>query len=307
MRRLSPLPLLLLVLAVSGSGGIGACSIGVPACDFHSGGQGERRYDVRGQILAIDKDQGTVTIRHQDIKGFMPAMTMPFKVQNKRLLEGRQRGDLVKATLVVNDTDAYLVTLDVTGHGAVPETPAGDVAAAAPRPLVPVLSPGDPIGDIRLTAADGRTLQFSSLRGSVVALTFVYTRCPLPQFCPRLDRQFAEVTARLRGDERLRASVRLLSISFDPEYDTPAVLAAHGRAIGADGVVWTLATAGRPDLDAFAGRFGLRVMREADNSITHNMRTAIVDRGGRLVNILDGSDWTVDQMMADLRKAAGTT
>ncbi len=298
MKRSFPVSrVLLLVLALNGTGGIGACSIGLPAC----GGQGDRRYELQGQILGIDKDQGTVTIRHGDIKGFMPAMTMPFKVKDKAMLERLSRGDLVKGTLVVSDTDAYLGDLQVTGHSEPPPV-------EGPKEGGPVvLAPGDEVPDIQLAGVDGRPLQLSSLHGSVVALTFVYTRCPLPQFCPLLDRQFAGVLGRLRDDTRLRASVRLLSISFDPEYDTPAVLAAHARAVGADGVVWKFATAARPALDAFAGRFGLVVVREADNSITHNMRTAIVDRQGRLVKILDGSDWTVDQMMTDLRKAVGTT
>jgi protein SCO1/2 len=297
---------LLVVLALNGAGGVGACSIGLPACDFHRGGQGERRYELLGQVLRVNKDEGTVTIRHEDIKGFMPAMTMPFKVKDKHLLDRPVRGDLVKGTLVVTDTDAYLVELEVTAHAEI--APGGAAGLARPgteEQPANVLTPGELVPDIRLIDTAGRNLRLSSLRGSVVALTFVYTRCPLPQFCPLLDRQFAAVGSRLRDNARLRESVRLLSISFDPEYDTPAVLAVHARAVGADGVRWQFATADRPALDALAPRFGLVVVREADNSITHNMRTAIVDRQGRLTKIYDGTDWTVDQMMADLEKAAG--
>jgi protein SCO1/2 len=163
------------------------------------------------------------------------------------------------------------------------------------------------VPDVRLTDSAGRPLQFSSLRGRVVALTFIYTRCPLPNYCPLMDRQFAAVMKRVQADDRLSSQVALLSISFDPEYDTAAVLAAHARAVGADGAVWRFATADRRTLDLFGARFGMVVMREADGSITHNMRTAIVDRQGRLVKVLDGSDWTVDQMMADLEKAAALT
>ena len=119
-----------------------------------------------------------------------------------------------------------------------------------------------------------------------------------------MDRQFKAVLARVRADPRLRRSVRLLSISFDPEYDTPAVLAAHGHAAGADGLIWTFATADRTTIDAFAPRFGVVVLREGDG-ITHNLRTAIIDRQGRLVTIYDGNQWTADQMVADLAKAAG--
>ncbi len=258
-----------------------------------------RQYELKGQILAVDRDQGTVTVRHEDIKGFMPGMTMPFKVKDKSLMDGRSRGDFVKGTLVVTDTDAYLSRLDVVGRGPVAET-------AAPVAAVPdILQPGDAVPDAQLVGADGRSFRFSSLRGQVVALTFIYTRCPLPQFCPLLDRQFAAVAGRVRKDRALGASVRLLSISFDPEYDTPVVLAAHGRAVGADGMLWRFATADRATIDAFAPRFGMVVMRETDQSITHNLRTALVDRQGRLLKIYSGNDWSPDDLMADLVRAAG--
>ena len=122
MRRFFPFSrVLLVVVALNGAGGIGACSFG--GCYFGAGNQGEPSYELRGQILRVNKDEGTVTIRHEDIKGFMPAMTMPFKVRDKRLLDGRARGDLVKGTLVVTDTDAHLIALEVTGHAEGPPSP----------------------------------------------------------------------------------------------------------------------------------------------------------------------------------------
>ncbi len=262
-------------------------------------GSSPRSYQLRGQILKIDNAEGVVTIRHDDIVGYMPAMTMPFKVNDRRLLEGRSRGDLVTGTLLVSDTDAYLTRLDVTGHA--------DVVQVAPAPSpVNVLSPGAEVPDARFTSADGRPLELSSLRGSIVAFTFIYTRCPLPQFCPLLDRQFSAVLSRVKADPRLRESVRLLSISFDPEYDTPAVLSAHARSAGADGGIWRFVTADRRTIDAFAPPFGVVVLREQDGSITHNLRTAIVDRQGRLVKIYDGNQWTPDELVADLVKTAGS-
>ena len=259
-----------------------------------------RDYELRGQILDIDPQNAVVTIRHGDIKGFMPAMTMPFKVKDKGLLAGRRPGDFVTGTLSVTATDVSLTRLAVTGHG--------DIAQVGHRPpsVADILQPGSTVPDARLIDTAGRPFQLSSLRGSVVALTFVYTRCPLPQFCPLMDRQFAAVLARVRGDPRLRGRVRLLSISFDPEYDTPTVLDAHARRAGADGAVWRFATADRPALDAFAPRFGLVVVREDGGGITHNLRTAIIDRQGRLVTIYDGNDWTADELVADLVKTAGT-
>jgi protein SCO1/2 len=259
-----------------------------------------RDYELRGQILEIDTQNGVVTIRHGDIKGFMPAMTMPFKVKDKGLLKSRRPGDFVTGTLSVTDADVYLTRLDVTGHG--------EVAHVGNRPpaIADILQPGSAVPDARLIDATGRAFALSSLRGSVVALTFVYTRCPLPQFCPLMDRQFAAVLARIRNDARLRGLVRLLSISFDPEYDIPAVLDAHARQAGADGTLWRFATADRATIDAFAPRFGMVVVRDNGGAITHNLRTAIIDRQGRLVKIYDGNDWTADELVADLVKTAGT-
>ncbi len=267
------------------------CVITVAACR-----PAGRQFDLRGQILAVDADAGVVTIRHGDIQGFMPSMTMPFKVRDRQLLHGRVVGDLVTGTLFVTDTDAYLIRLDVTGHG--------QVLQVARPPVAEVLQPGAEVPDARLIDATGRPFDLSSLRGSVVTLTFVYTRCPLPQFCPLMDRQFAAVLARVRAEPRLRESVRMLSISFDPEYDTPAVLEAHGRRVGADGTIWRFATADRRTIDTMAPRFGVVVVRDDPNSITHNLRTAVIDRQGRLVTIYNGGDWTPDTLVTALLDTA---
>ncbi len=254
------------------------------------------QYTLKGQIVRIDTSDGVVTIRHNDIEGFMPAMTMPFKVKNRGLLQGRAPGDLVTGRLAVTDTDAWLTDLTVVGHSEVKP-------AAGEAPDVAVLQPGSAVPDARLVDSRGRPFQFASLRGRVVALTFIYPRCPLPDYCPLMDRQFQAVVGRLRADARLRDSVRMLSISFDPEYDTPAVLDAHARSAGADGTLWRFASADRQTLDAFLPSFGMVVIREDPGGITHNLRTAIVDREGRLVTIYDGNEWSADQLISDLLKA----
>jgi protein SCO1/2 len=214
------------------------------------------------------------------------------------LLDGCQRGDLVKARLVVTDTDAWLSRLERTGHAEVA------AQAADEAPTDPLLGPGDQVPDARLVAADGQAFAFSSLRGRVVALTFIYTRCPLPQFCPLMDRQFQEVQRRVQADGRLRQEVALLSISFDPEYDTEAVLAAHARRVGADGTTWRFATAPRAVVDPFARQFGLVVMRDDPTTLTHNLRTALVDRQGRLVRVYNGREWTPEDLVAEIAKVA---
>jgi protein SCO1/2 len=267
-------------------------------------GPRERRFQLEGQVLAIDAARQTLTIKHGDIKGFMQGMTMPFRVKTPALLEGRQPGDLVRATLVVLDNDAYLESVEKTGWAPVPEAGAGAGPAAAPA--VPVLAPGAAVPDQAFTDEAGRRFTLSSLQGRTVALTFIYTSCPYPTFCPLMDRQFKEVQTRVQADAALRGRVRLLSLSFDPDHDTPEVLAAHAKELGADPAVWTFATAPRSEIEAFGAHFGLLISRDPKTPriITHSLSTAVIDPHGRLTALYRGNEWTPDALVGDIAHAA---
>ena len=256
-----------------------------------------REYELRGQILAVDRGRQEITIKHEDIRGFMPGMTMPFKVRDARLLEGRQVGDLVKATLVVEDTTAYLSSVERTGRAELTEPP--------PPPRVDVLERGQPVPDVRLTDEAGTMRTLSDWRGRIVAVTFIYTRCPLPDFCPRMDRHFKQAQSEILADARIRDRVALLSVSFDPAFDTPQVLAAHARHAGADPRVWHFVTGERDAIAAFASRFGISVIREGSQpaDITHNLRTAVIASDGTLLTTFNGNEWTPADLMHALRQA----
>lgn len=276
------LPLTLIVCSLLGAGG---CTRG-------------REYELRGQVLAVDQTRQEITIKHGDIRGFMPGMTMPFKVKDAKLLEGRTPGDLVKATLVVEDRAAYLSALEPTGHTALTE-PAPSVRA------MDVLEPGTPVPDVRLTDESGAARGLTDWRGRVLAVTFTYTRCPLPDFCLRMDQHFAAVQRAVLAEPGLRDRVALLSVSLDPLFDTPQVLAEHARRAGADPRVWRFATGEHEAVEAFASRFGVSVFRErADpDAITHNLRTAIVKPDGTLAAVLTGSDWTPAALLEAAKRA----
>jgi protein SCO1/2 len=246
-----------------------------------------RRFPLTGQVLAVSSDGKEITIRHDEVPGFMPAMVMPFKVKDRALTSGRLPGDLVKATLAVADEEAWLESLEKTGWAPFPD------AAGAEPPASDLVKDGELVPDVTLIDQDGRTFRLSSLRGAPVLLTFIYTRCPLPDFCPRMDRNFQAVQ-RAVEDGRLPAATKLVSISFDPDFDTPPVLAAHAAQVGANRRTWRFATAPRPQLEAFANRLGLSVIRDEKDpaALTHNLRTAVIDDGGRLVTILNGNGWT---------------
>ncbi|MEZ5283554.1 MAG: SCO family protein [Vicinamibacterales bacterium] len=260
-------------------------------------------YELSGQILAVRPEQGEVLIRHGDIPGFMPAMTMPYKVEPRSLLDGRTAGDLVTATLEVADLDARLTALTATGHAPI----GGDAPRTFPAATnVTILAPGDLAPATPLEASDGRTLSLVETAGRATALTFIYTTCPLPDFCPLMDRRFAEVQRRAAGDPRLDGHVRLISVSFDAETDTPARLAEHAASLGADPSVWQFATPADPaDIDRFAATFGVNVIREADGTITHNLQTVVLDREGRVVALHAGNTSTADELLADLARAVG--
>jgi protein SCO1 len=256
-----------------------------------------REYVLQGQILAIDAARHEVTIKHDDIPGFMPGMTMPFKVRNAALLDGRAPGDLIRATLVVEDSDAYLRTLQSTGRAPLPDQP--------PRPIVRILEPGDTLPVFEFVDEAGAPRKLDDWRGQALALTFIYTRCPVPDFCPLMDRQFAEVQRIVKSDERLRGNVHLLSLSFDPAFDTPAVLAAHSRKVGADPSLWSFLTGNKQGIEAFASRLGVSLGPAAGGApeIVHNLRTVVIGADGRLARIFNGNEWQPSDVVSALRSA----
>ena len=279
---------------------VGVVAVLVVACSRQAPPEQARRYELRGQVLSIQLDKGEVTVHHQDIPGFMPAMTMPFRTKERRVLAGLQAGDLVRGTLVVLEDDAYLENLERTGHAALPAP-----AATGPEPGVPALKRGEAVPDEAFVDQDGRRVTLSSFAGSAVVVTFIYTRCPLPDYCPRMDRQFAVIQAEVASG-RVRTPVKLISVSFDPAFDTPAVLRQHAAEVGANTAIWSFLTADPKVVDRFGARFGLSVLRgEKDPAdITHNLRTAVIDAHGRLVKLYDGNAWTPVEIVADLASLA---
>ena len=252
-----------------------------------------RRYELHGQILAVRPERNEVVIKHEDIKGLMPGMTMPFTVKDATLLAGKQPGDLVIATLVVGEVQAHLSTLTTTGHA--------DPAAPAPPPPPDIKQPGDTLADAQLIDQDGSRKAFSSFRGHRVAMTFIYTRCPLPDFCPLMDKHFATIQKTIGSTPSL-GDVRLITVTLDPAFDTPKILRAHANRVGADLARWTMLTGDPKEVNQFETQFGVYVEENSSGSsnIIHNLRTAVIDSQGRLVKIHTGNDWTPAQLVADL-------
>ncbi len=267
---------------------------GVAACSR------ARSYELRGQIVAVNPSRQEITVKHEDIRGFMPGMTMPFRVRDRSMLEGRTPGELITATLVVSDNDAHLENITRTGHADLP-APEGATGS------LDLLEPGGEVPDEPFIDQNGTSRRLSEWRKKVIAVTFIYTRCPLPDFCPQMDRQFAAVQKTASQDPALANRFHLLSVSFDPEHDAPPVLAAHAKRVGADTTSWSFVTGHATDIDRFASRFGVSVMREGQTTaeIVHNLRTAVIDGNGRLVRVFGGRDWTPADLVSELRQAIG--
>jgi protein SCO1/2 len=254
-----------------------------------------REYRLVGQILAVDHQRNRVTIRHQDIDGFMPGMTMPFPVRDVSLLNGRVAGELVEATLSVQGTDAWVSRLTVTGKAPITE--------AAP---LRGLGPGDRIADASLVDQDGAPMRVADLRGHAAVVSFIYTRCPLPEYCPTIEARLGAVQLAIKGDSAL-AGTRVLAVTLDPAHDTPPVLAVHARERHADPSIWRFASGTADAIDAFGRQFGLAVTRTSSEptGIEHNLRTVILDPDLRIVAVLTGSDWPASEAISALRTAAG--
>jgi protein SCO1/2 len=278
---------------------IGGLVLAVASC----GGSREpeaRTYQLTGQILVVRPETNDVLVKHDDIPGFMPAMTMPYAVTDPTIIKDRVAGDLITATLVVGAERAYLSAITKTGSAPLPADARTTIPAAAG---VHILQAGELVPDTPLVDQDGRSISLNDFRGTALAVSFIYTRCPLPQFCPLIDRRFAEVQELAAGNAALAGKVKLLSISFDPAFDQPATLRAHARKVGATPTVWMFATADEAVVDRLAATFGINVIREKDGTITHNLRTAVIDRTGHIVSIVDNNSWTADELTRALENA----
>jgi protein SCO1/2 len=258
-------------------------------------------YPLVGVVRSVDAGAKRVVIRHEEIPGFMPQMTMPFSVADANALAAVRPGDKVSATLKVRGDHSELADLTVT-EPAEPQELTLDLSAgeAKVRPRIPKLEPGDEVPDFAMTTQDGSTQRLSDLRGEVVVVTFIYTRCPLPDFCPKMDERFAEL-ARMVGAVPGRAEkVRLVSVSFDPEHDTPEVLARHAKLRGARPPLWRFAVASHEELSKVAEPLGLMYGPRKDE-IIHNLTTSVIGPDGRLVRRLEGSSWSPEDVFKTIR------
>jgi protein SCO1 len=253
----------------------------------------------RGVIKDILPKERQVIIAHEDIPGFMEAMTMGFEVKEDSLLEGRARGEEVTFTVEKTTDTLYLTTLTRVGEppAALAQT-APQESGQAEQNEEESFPESVPAPDFTLTDQDGHPVQLSSLRGKVVLLDFIYTSCPGP--CPLLSRKFAQFQQKL--GERVGKDVMLLSITVDPQHDTPAVLKEYARRYQADTSGWKFLTGSSQQIIEVSFQYGVDYYGESGGEINHLVATYIIDRAGNVVRVLKGPNHTVAELLSAVRK-----
>jgi protein SCO1/2 len=256
-------------------------------------------YHLRGKVVSANPATGEAMIDSEAIPGYMDAMTMPYKLKDPGILSELHPGDTITADVLVYDDAQGTVLLD---HIVVVAQGKPDYK---PSVLYHVPEPGDPVPNFALRDQDGREIHLGQFRGKALLITFIYTRCPLPNFCPLVTHNFAVIHRQLSADPSLYARTQLLCVSFDPENDTPARLRAYGaQYLGSDSRQafshWEFATASRQEIDKMALYFDVGITRGSDGSITHTLSTTLIGPDGRVAQFYPDNDWTPQRVLADV-------
>lgn len=261
----------------------------------------EKPYALKGVVVSVDRAGGKVTVKHERVPGYMDAMTMPFAVSEPKLLGDLRPGDTIEARLLVGERSSRLEGIVVSRPPGTPSV--GTIPASGSYG-----KPGDAAPATILVDQEGKAFSLADFKGKAVGVTFIFTLCPLPDFCPRMNLNFSEVERRLAADPKLYGATQLLSVSFDPEHDTPAVLKSFRDPFlkGAPGVApghWRFATGTLERIKEFAGFFSLTYLKMGDQFV-HSLATAVVSPDGKLLSLRRGNDWEAKDLVEDLKRAA---
>ena len=253
-------------------------------------------YHLHGKLLSVDAANNALIIDGDDVPGFMSAMTMPYPVRDKADLTKANPGDEITADIVVPaDSSAYLQNIVVVkkGDGKAPASPSSE---REPQP-------GDAVPDFALLDQNGKRIHLSSYRGSALLVTFIYTRCPFPDFCPLVSKNFAQIYLQTKSNPEMSEHMRLLSVSFDPDHDTPAALRAYAKKFDATTGGnpfgrWEFAVVPKDELTKVTGFFGITLAENKDQ-ITHSMSTSVITPDGKIYSWHDDTDWKPSDLIAD--------
>ena len=259
------------------------------------------RYEARGLIRGLPPDHKTIDVEHEDIPGFMPSMTMPFEVRDENEIGNLKLGNAISFRLNVTQRDSWIDRIQRIDAGQL------HLPTRAPTPPPPSetgaqarLHEGDAMPDFKLIDQDDKPATLETLRGHPFVVTFIFTRCPLPNFCPRMSQNFAELQKAIQASSDVLSSTRLLSISFDPEFDTPEVLKQYAQHAGADPATWMFAAGDPAEIHKLTKAFSIFVQPEG-GTISHGLATALVDGVGKILRIWRGNGWTSAEVMLAIK------
>jgi protein SCO1 len=257
-----------------------------------------RRYELQGRVVAVDSGAREITIAHEDIPGLMQGMTMPFLVaRNEDWIFGKiAPGDHVHATLVITDH------AELQGISFTKESDSGSDGSSNLR----IPEPGDAVPDFTFVNQFGKTVHLAQFRGAPLLLTFIYTRCPVPDFCLLMSNNFSEVLKLLQNNQAVFGKAQLLSISIDPEYDKPEVLHAYGRRyvgnIDPNLLHWQFVSGSPEEVRRAADFFGLSY-NQKEGQIVHTLRTVLIGPDGKIARVYEGNQWKPADVAADYAAA----
>jgi protein SCO1/2 len=289
------------------------CGAALAGCKSASAPQGavndqQKTYHLRGKIVATDPASGSLTVQHGAIAGYMEAMTMSYKLAQPETISELHPGDMITARVVV----AY------DSSGPLPPKLDNVVVVGQARldtkPTVQYHVPqaGDAVPDFALLNQSGKTIHLAQFRGKVVLLTFIYTRCPLADFCPRMSSNFAEIDKALAADPKAYAKTHLLSVSFDPKYDTPQVLRSYGGAhtgkfTEEDFKHWDFAAPSLAELPKVEQYFDVGVTGDSSDpsTIQHSLSTIVIGKDGKVIAWYPTNDWKPADVLKQVEAAAG--
>jgi protein SCO1 len=261
-------------------------------------------YHTRGVIKEIISPT-KARIQHEAIPGYMPAMTMPLEAKNTNELTAVKAGDQITFDLVVTADDGWIEKVVRLGESPVQVTGDTNQGVTFSKARDVELAVGDPIPEYAFVNDEGKRIHFSDFKGRALGITFIFTRCPFPTFCPRMTSNFEKVAAEL-AKSGSPTNWHLLSISFDPEYDTPERLAEHAKKFKRDPTKWNFVTTDKAEIKALTDQLGLQFFMR-NGILEHNLRSVIIDANGRITQNYMGNEWDVDEFVAEMKKAAAIT
>ena len=304
-RRTERSPALILILiALLG----GASLVSLTGCHHNpslSAASSTKQYPIRGTIVRVDSQDGQITLQHDAIPGLMEAMTMQYPVTDRSALSELHPGDKIIATLLADPSPQGPVNLRLSQIVVIAQAKPDYVQAVQYH----VPAPGDEVPDFTLLNQSDRKIDLKQYRGKVLLMTFIYTRCPLADYCPRMSRNFAQIDQQLATDPKLYKDTHLLSVSFDPTYDTPKVLKSYGGAYTGQYSKetfnhWEFAAPSVKELPKMEQFFDVGVTPGEKGTLQHSLATVVIGKDGKVIAFYPTNDWSVATVLEQVKRAA---